>query len=233
MAAGQRLSHVAARRRPFWRWLLVGLLGIFSLGVTAVYIATVTIDLRQHHWAGALGASRDAVPAAVGWAALLIIFFGRGATVPDQLPTADEHVATEKQKRAALARDSARRAEQRVQRLAERLMELSAVAAEEAQNQQLARQIGNTAARLDLATQWLIGARAALAASQSDLANASGTQPDHLHGSSPPAGRVALLASPGSGLPARPASQFAWQTGPPERPSGPVDVVREGRARRT
>ena len=200
LAAGHHLSRVAARRRPLWRWLLVGLLGIFSLGVTAVYIATVTIDVRQHHWAAALGASRDAVPAAVGWAALLIIFSGRGTAMPDQLPTADEHAVTEKQKRAALARDSVRRAEQRVSRLAAKLTELSAVAAEEAQNQQVARQISNTAARLDLAMQWLIGARAALTASQSDLAKASGSQPNHHHGASPPAGRVALLTIPANGL---------------------------------
>jgi hypothetical protein len=209
LAAGQHLSRVAARRRPLWRWLFVGLLAIFSLGVTAVFIATVTVDVRQHHWAGALAASRDAVPAAVGWAALLIIFFGRRAAMPDQLPAADEHAVTEKQKRAALARDSVRRAEQRVQRLAARLTELSAVAAEEAQDQQLARQIGSTAARLDLAMQWLIGARAALATSQSDLAKASDNQPNHLHGASRPAGRVALLAGPGNGPPARPANRSA------------------------
>jgi hypothetical protein len=193
-AAGQHLSRVAARRRPLWRWLLVALLGVFSLGVTVVYIATVTIDVRQHHWAGALDASRAAVPAAVGWAALLIIFFGRSAAMPDQLPAADEHPVTERQEQAALARASVRQAEHRVQRLAASLTELSAVAAEDARNQQLARQIGDTAARLDLAMQWLIGARAALAASQSDLGKASGTQPSRLHEASPPAGRVALVA---------------------------------------
>jgi hypothetical protein len=174
------LSLVAARRRPLWRWLLIGLLGVFSLGVTAVYVATLTMDVRQHHWAGTLDASRFAVPAAVGWAALLILFFGRGTTMADQLPTAVQEAIAEKQKQAALARDSVRQAEQRVHRLAETLTELSTVAAQDAENWQLARQIGDTAARLDLARQWLIGARAALAASQPAGTKATATQPSHV-----------------------------------------------------
>lgn len=195
LAAGQHLSRVAARRRPLWRWVLIGLLGVFSLGVTVVYVATVAMDVRQHHWAGTLDASRFAVPAAVGWAALLIVVFGRGATtMADQAPTADEQAAVEKQRQAALASDSARRAEERVQRLTARLTELSAVAAQDAENWQLARQVGDTAARLDLARQWLIGARAAVAASQPDLTKPAATNPSHVHGSGPPAGRVALLA---------------------------------------
>jgi small-conductance mechanosensitive channel len=204
--------------------LLVGLLGVFSLGVTAAYVATVTMDLRQHHWAGALDASRGAVPAAVGWAALLILFFGRNATMADQLPAADEQAATQKQKQAALARDSERRAEQRVQRLAARLTELSAVAAQDAQNQQLARQIGDTAARLDLASQWLIGARAALAASQPDVTKATGAQPSHVREPGPSAGRVALLPDPpGRRRQGRPFRHDRHR-------SALIDAVREGRS---
>lgn len=182
------MSQVAVRRRPLRRWLVVGLLCVFSLAVTAVYVATVIMDIRQRHWAGAFDASRDAVPAAVGWAALLILFSGRGAMA------ADEHAAAERHMQVALTTDSVRRAEQRVERLAAILRELSAMAAQGAHDRQLARQIGNTAARLDLARQWLIGARAALAASQSDTAKASGTQPNNLRGTGPPASRVALLA---------------------------------------
>jgi len=176
------------RRRPLWRWLLVGLLCVFSLAVTAVYVATVIMDIRQRHWAGAFDASRDAVPAAVGWAALLILFSGRGTMA------ADERAAAERHMQVALTTDSVRRAEQRVERLAAILRELSAMAAQGAHDRQLARQIGNTAARLDLARQWLIGARAALAASQSDTAKGSGTQPNNLRGTGPPASRAALLA---------------------------------------
>jgi hypothetical protein len=172
--------------------LLVGLLCVFSLAVTAVYVATVITDMRQRHWAGAFDASRDAVPAAVGWAALLILFYGRGAKA------ADERAAAERHRQVALTTESVRRAEQRVERLAAILTELSAMAAQRAHDRQLARQIGDTAARLDLARQWLIGASAALAASQPDAAKASGTRPDHLRGTGPPAGRVALLTRPRS-----------------------------------
>ena len=187
-AAGQQLSRVAARRRPLWRWLLVGLLCVVSLAITAVYVATVIMDVRQRHWAGAFDASRDAVPAAVSWAALLILFSGRRAMAADEDAMAGRHM------QVATAGDSVSRAEQRVERLAAILTELSAKAAQGAHDRQLAREIGDTAARLNLARQWLIGARAALAASQSDAAKASGTQPAQLRGTGPPAGRVALLA---------------------------------------
>ena len=196
LAAGLHLSRVAARRRPFVRWLLVALLGIFSLGLTAVYVATLTTDIRQHHWAGALDTSRDAVPAAVGWAALLIVFFARAAAAADQASAAEDHAATERQRQAALARDSVRRAEQRLQRLAASLSELCELAAQDGQNRQLDRQIGATAARLDLARQWLVGANAALAASQPELTKATGTQRSHARGPRPPASRVALLPVP-------------------------------------
>jgi hypothetical protein len=191
MAAGQHLSRVAACRRPLCRWLLVVLLGVFSLGVTAVYVATLTMDVRQHHWAGALDASRGAVPAAVGWAALLIVFFARAATVAEQAAPSEDDAVTERQRQAALAMDSVRRAEQRLQALAARLAELRTLAAHDGQNRQLARQIGETAARLDLARQWLVGARAALAASQPDITNAIGTQSSHVRRQGPPASRAA------------------------------------------
>jgi hypothetical protein len=191
------LSRVAARRRSFWRSLLVVLLGVFSLGVTAVYVATLTADVRQHHWAGALDASRDAVPAAVGWAALLMIFFARAAAAADQASAAEDRAVTERQRQAALARDSVRRAEQRVQRLAAKLTELSALAGQDGQNRQLDRQIGATAARLDLARQWAVGAREALAATEPDLTKATGTQYSHVGPPRPPANRVALLPVPG------------------------------------
>jgi hypothetical protein len=182
--------------------LLIALLGVFTLGVTAVYVATVAMDVRQHHWAGALDASRDAVPAAVGWAALVIVFFARAATVADDVPTAQDHVVTENLRQAALARDSVLRAEQRVQRLAASLAELGALAARDGEDRQLARQIGATAARLDLATQWLAGACAALAASQPDIAKApditkaTHTQASHLSAPRPPASRVVLQPFP-------------------------------------
>ena len=148
---------------------------MFSLGVTAVYIATVAGDIQQHHWAAALAASRAAVPAAVGWAALLIVFFASGTRAAEQSRAAAEHAAAERQSRAARARDSVRQAEKRVQSLAASLAVLSALAARADQNRQLAREIGDTIARLDQAHQWLVCARAALDACQRHVAETART----------------------------------------------------------
>lgn len=171
--AGQRLG-AAGRRRSWWRWLLVGLLLIFSLLVTALYVTTLVADLLQHRWGGALVASRDAVPAVVGWAALLIIFFGRGLTPAERLLPADRRVREQARIRDE---DSVHRAEQRVRDLTASLAVLCAGlgdgkpgAAGPATSAQLARQVAETKARLDQARQWLTSARAAMAASQQDLA---------------------------------------------------------------
>src|SRR5262249_47276916 len=129
-------------------------------------------------------------PAAVGWAALLIVFFARGTTAGEQLLAADEHTM-ERRTQAARAEDSVRQAEQRVQRLAASLAALSATAAQAGQNRHMPRQPGETAARLDRAGQWLIGARAARDASQRQVADASGTQPDRFPRPGPKARRVA------------------------------------------
>ena len=182
-AAGQRLRAAGSRRRSWWRWLLVGLLLIFSLLVTAMYVATLTADLLQHRWGGALVASRDAVPAVVGWAALLIIFFGPGLTPAERLLSADHRVIRAKQARTQRDADSVRRAEQRVRELTARLAALCAGladaadpqhgAARSASSPQLARQVAETTARLEQARQWLTSARAALAARQQDVADAT------------------------------------------------------------
>jgi len=190
LTAQPHLSGAEAHRRTSWRWLLVGALLLLCVGITIVYVATVTADVRLHHWAGALDASRDAVPAAVGWAALLIVFFARGGPV-EQLRAADEPAIAGRKKQAADAQDSVLRAEQRVDWLAARLAELSTIAAQASQNPQLARQIGATAARLEQAEQWLIGARAALTASQRDTARLTAARADHSSMPHRTAGRVA------------------------------------------
>ena len=169
-AARQRWPRAPARGKPIGRCLIVGSLLIFSLGLTAVYTATVAADVQQHHWAAALDASRDAVPATVGWAALLIVFFAGGARAAGKFSASDEHSEAKRQDQAARARDSARQAEQRVQTLAASLAALTGTAAEAGQSWQLAREIGDTEARLDQARQWLVGARAALDACQRDIA---------------------------------------------------------------
>jgi len=187
--AGQRLSEVGSHHRSWWRWLLVGVLLIFSLLITALYVISLTADLLQHRWGEALDTSRDAVPAAVGWAALLIIFFGRGVTPADRLRSADQRAVREKQARSERNEDSLRRAEQRVQDLTASLAALFACpgaggehdrrersdrdAAGPPSSPPLARQVAETAARLDQARQWLASARAALAASPHDVADAT------------------------------------------------------------
>jgi hypothetical protein len=181
--AGQRLSAARSHRRSWLRWTLVGLLLIFSLLVTGLYVASLTTDLLQHRWGGALDASRDAVPALVGWAALLIIFFGPGTTAADQLMSADQRAAREKRARAERNEDSLRRAEQRVQDLTASLAALfsrlgdaagpqRSAAAGPPPSPQLARQLAETTARLDQARQWLASARAARAAGEPDIADA-------------------------------------------------------------
>jgi hypothetical protein len=182
--AGQRLSAARSHRRSWWRWILVGLLLIFSLLITGLYVISLTTDLLQHRWGGALDASRDAVPAVVGWAALLIIFFGPGVTAADRLRSADQRSARERQARAERNEDSLRRAEQRVQDLTDSLAALFScpgdaagpqrgAAAGRPSSPQLARQLAETTARLDQARQWLASARAARAASEPDIANAT------------------------------------------------------------
>jgi hypothetical protein len=180
---GQRLSEAGSHHRSWWRWLLVGLLLIFSLLITGLYVTSLTADLLQHRWGEALDVSRDAVPAGVGWAALLLIFFGRGATPADRLLSADQRSAREKQARAERNEDSLRRAEQRVQDLTALLAALFScvgdaagpqrrAAAVPASSPQLARQLAETTARLDQARQWLASARAARAAGEPDIADA-------------------------------------------------------------
>jgi hypothetical protein len=186
--AGQRSSDAGSHRRSWWRWLLVGALLIFSLLITALYLISLTADLLQHRWGEALDASRVAVPAAVGWAALLIIFFGRGPTPADRLLSADQRAVREKQARSERNEDSLRRAEQRVQDLTASLAALFARLGDGGESGQrdrpdrdaagappsplLARQVAETTARLDQARQWLASARAALAASPHDVADA-------------------------------------------------------------
>jgi hypothetical protein len=163
---------------------MVGLLLIFTLVMTTLYVATLIADLLRHRWGGALDASRDAVPAAVGWAALLIIFLGRGTSAAEQLMSGDHHAVSEKEKRAARNVESVRRAEQRVRDLAASLASLCAgvevpgqaghgAAAAPGPGRKLAREVAETTARLDQARQWLTSARAALAASQQDVGTAT------------------------------------------------------------
>jgi hypothetical protein len=198
----RRTRMAASRRRPWWKWLMIGLLLAFSLATTGLYAAALVRDLSQHHWGAALDASRDAVPAAVGWAALILLFFPRGTIAAERLLSADDGVLTNRLRQAARDQACKENAERKVQRLTAKLARLTtareharvapgpapAVADAPADagvtyldpgavyldpdQVDLERQIAETTARLDQATQWLASARAAVSVSQRAVAAA-------------------------------------------------------------
>lgn len=194
-----RTRLIASRRRPWWKWLLIGLLLAFSLATTGLYLAALIRDVSLRHWGAALDASRDAVPAAVGWAALLLVFFPRSSAEAAELLTADNDTLSERLQQAARDQASVDSAEHKVQRLTARLKSLSAsreraaAAAAvgsggasgsgvvyldpgavylELSDAELDRDVAETTARLDQARQWLASAQDAVAASQRGVADA-------------------------------------------------------------
>ena len=189
----RRTKLAASRRRPWWKWLLIGLLLLFSLAVTILYAAALINDISRHHWAGALDDSRDAVPAVVGWAALVIVFFTGGTAAAERMLSVDSYALAEKEKQSAKDQDSVGSAEQRVQVLTAKLEELTAArqdalsqgagtaaetgpgghGAEPARHRaELTQEVTETTARLEQARQWLTSARAALSASRLEVAEA-------------------------------------------------------------
>lgn len=202
MAGGPAAVFAPSRRRPWWRWALIGLLLAFSLATTGLYAASLVRDFSQHHWGAALDASRDAVPAAVGWAALTLLFFPRGTAAAARLLSTDDRVLTESLEQATRDQASMDSAQRKVQRLTEKLARLRAtrdhagsgggpppeIADKPADTgvtyldpgavyldpdcADLDREIAETNARLDQATQWLVGARTAVTASQRAVAAA-------------------------------------------------------------
>jgi hypothetical protein len=162
------------RRSGRWKWLIIALLFGFSLVITCLYAAALFGDITRHHWAAALDATRDAVPAFVGWVALSFVIFGGGAVAADRMLSADSFAIAEKRQRVTKDQDSARRAEQRVAKLTSELETLAADQFESgaARYADIDRQIAGTKARLDQATQWLTGARTALAVSNTELIEA-------------------------------------------------------------
>jgi hypothetical protein len=159
-----------SRHRPWWKWALISLLLLFSLAVTVLYATVLVGDLSQHHWTAALDDSRDAVPALVGWAALLILFVSGGSVAGERMLSADSYARNESQRKAGQAEESVRSAERRVAKLTARLSELAAArAAAPGAASGLERQIAHTSARLDKARQWLAGAKSALESAQQEV----------------------------------------------------------------
>ena len=123
-----RRTRLAARRhRPWWKWVLIGLLLAFSLTTTGLYLAALVRDLSEHHWGAALDVSRAAVPAAVGWAALIFLFSPRStASAAERLLSADDRMLTETLEQAARDQAAMDNAEHKVRRLTAKLARLTA-----------------------------------------------------------------------------------------------------------
>ena len=198
----RRTRLAASRRRPWWKWGLIGLLLAFSLATTGLYAAALISDLSEHHWGAALDASRDAVPAAVGWAALVLLIFPKSTAAAERLLSADDRVLTERLQQAARDQASLDKAQRKVDRLTEKLTRLTAARAHAGlaggrapevadapadagvtyldpgavylgpDHADLDREIAETTSRLDQATQWLARARSAVSVSQRAVAAA-------------------------------------------------------------
>jgi hypothetical protein len=125
-------SRAGARHRLWWHWLLIGLLVAASAGVTALFAETLANALLQRHWAQAVDSTREAVPAAVGWSALFMIFFIGGTRATRGPPADRDDIAatevrdTATQLRAVAEDDAVRQAEECVQSLTARLRLLAA-----------------------------------------------------------------------------------------------------------
>lgn len=161
----------AARRRPWWKWALIALLLAATLAVTVVYVTTLTRDVARQHWTEAIDASREAVLAVVGWAAVIIVLTAEDTTRAEPAESGDSAAAGERQDDSTPGADSVLQAQERVRRLRARLAELGA-ARERAGSRadpDLNREVASTVARLEQARQWLTSAQSSLAASRTGV----------------------------------------------------------------
>jgi hypothetical protein len=89
--------------------------------LTVLYAAALTSDVIVHHWTDALEASQDAVPAVIGWAALIYVFFKDGTPAAEQMLSVDNVAVQRAEKQAEEDRGAVEHAEKSVRRLTERL----------------------------------------------------------------------------------------------------------------
>jgi hypothetical protein len=197
-----RARLAATRHRPWWKWLLIGLLLVFTITTTGLFAAALIRDISLHHWGTALDASRDAVPAAVGWAAIFLLFFPRHSPASERLLSDDNHALSETLRQAARDQASMDNAEQKMQRLTAKLARLTAARQQvpsaggpapaetaaradagvtyldpgaaylQPDDAELRHEVAETTARLEQARQWLTSARDAVAASQRAVSDA-------------------------------------------------------------
>jgi len=154
---------------------MITLLLAATITVTTVYAATLARDIGRHHWAEALDASREAVLAVVGWAAVMIVLSAQDAQQPEQARPGDGSTGGgstgggstggEGQDEPAAA-GPVLQAQDRVRRLRGRLAELVAARdrAGKGADPDLDRELASTTARLEQARQWLTSAQSARSA---------------------------------------------------------------------
>ena len=150
-------------RRPWWKWLVVGLLLAATISVTTVYAITLATDIVRQHWSSALDASREAVLVVVGWAAVLIVFSARDDEDAERAESGESVGTWEGQDDPAAGTETVHQAQDHVRRLRVRFAELSAVRqrAGSGADPDLDRELATTSARLEQARQWLTSAQSA------------------------------------------------------------------------
>lgn len=146
---------------------MIALLLAATVTVTVVYAATLATDVGREHWADAVDASREAVLAVVGWAAVIIVLSAENDRKVDrrahQARPGGTSAASARHDEPIAGADSVREAQDRVRRLRARLAELSAARerAGSGADPDLDREVASTAARLEQARQWLTSAQSA------------------------------------------------------------------------
>jgi hypothetical protein len=164
-AAGPVIARLGSRR-PWWKWLLIALLGTACLSVTILYVATLAVDVSAQHWAAALDASREGVLAVVCWAAVIIVLSAGSRSAGEPASLGDSALTGQPDASTSAEADSLHRAQLRVHKLRARLAELAAARdrAGSGADPDLELEVASTTARLERARQWLSSAQAALTA---------------------------------------------------------------------
>jgi hypothetical protein len=153
---------------------MIMLLLAATVTVTVVYAATLATDIGREHWADAVDASREAVLAVVGWAAVIIVLSAENDRKidrrADRARPGGRGTAAAPQDEPIAGADSVLQAQDRVRRLRARLAELSAASerAGSGADPDLDREVSSTTARLEQARQWLTSAQSARTASGPD-----------------------------------------------------------------
>jgi len=174
-AAAPRVSRFTpSRHRPWWKWVLIALLLCASLGLTVLYAAALIGDVIVHHWTDALDASKDAVPAVVGWAALIYVFFIGGTPAAERMLSVDNLAVQRAEQQAEEDRSAVEHAEKLVRELTECLA--STVARRDAAGADAGpgpdQEVAEIESRLEQARRSLESRRQAAAGSRATVAEA-------------------------------------------------------------